>query len=233
MEKLEGGNRRLKKRWNPKEWKPEYEMVVALSCTGLSHSVIGERFGYTPVHIGNIVNCEYGKALRKIILDKLRNDVSLATPDLIKDTQTKALERISAVLNNDTLAANSPFAIFDRSLKWLSETNGIGNDDSDERSSNLGNSRIVNNNQTNIAIGTDALKVLQAGTQKALEVRQTYQEVKPLGIGTGTEAENKAKQQELLKLKAENASPLDVSSQIKQLERQMAAEGLSKVSGQK
>jgi len=221
--------RRLKKRWNPKEWKPEYELVVALSCTGLAHTVIAERFGYTPIHIGNIVNCEYGKALRQIILNKLRNDVTLATPNIIKDTQARALERIREVLDNDALALNSPLAIFDRSLKWLSTTGAVESDDGKHENDRAGNpARVTVNNQTNIALGTDAIRALQGGAAKAMEVLQAHKEVEPRGIGTGTEAETKEKQNKILKHQTENTTPpADVSSEIKRLERQMAAEGLS------
>ncbi len=231
MEKLNDGKpRRLKKRWNPKEWKPEYEAIVALSCTGLAHTIIAERYGYTPIHIGNIVNCEYGKALRAIILAKLRSDVSLATPDLIKDTQAKAVERIHAVLNNDILAENNPLAIFDRSLKYMHWSGQLGNGNPSDNDRNTNGTRVTVNNQTNVAIGTDALKILQQGAQKSLEVLQTHQTVEPRGIGTGTEAEAIAKKNDLLKLQAANVSqPLDISSQIKDLERQAAAEGLTKL----
>lgn len=112
---------RIKKRWNPKEWRPEYEAIVALSCTGTSHKLLAERYGYTPVHISNIVNSDVGKELSNIILQNLRKLSTESLPQKIEGMQQVAVKRMEEYLSNDIVAQTDPQRMFDRALKFASE----------------------------------------------------------------------------------------------------------------
>lgn len=106
-------------RWQPKTWKPEYERIVGLSCSGMSNKMIASETGYTPEHVSNILNLDYAEELRSAILAKMR-DVNLKTiPDKLENVTNKAIERVQAVIEDDELFYNNPFQVVDRSLRLL------------------------------------------------------------------------------------------------------------------
>lgn len=138
---------RITKRWVPKEWKPEYEAMVALSCTGLSNEEVGRRFGYGKQQVSNIINTPMGKKLKEIILNRLRATNEESFTQRISTLQDRALRNIEDVLTNDEYLASKPLAIFDRSQKFLASTSakGIKQEVPDGGSSN-------GNNTTNIGV---------------------------------------------------------------------------------
>lgn len=122
---------RITKKWVPKEWRPEYEAITALSCTGLSNEALGKRFGYGKQQISNILNTPQAKKLREIIVERLRNSNNNTITDRVANIRDVAFKRVEAVLADDKQFAKTPLAIFDRSLAVLkstgvAKTDGIG-----------------------------------------------------------------------------------------------------------
>lgn len=117
---------RITKRWEPKEWRTEYEAMVALSCTGLSNEEVGKRFGYGKQQVSNILNTAMGKKLKVIILDRLRKSNEETFAERISHLQNRALANIENVLNNEDYLERQPLAIFDRSQKFLTSTTAKG-----------------------------------------------------------------------------------------------------------
>lgn len=154
------------KRWVPKEWRPEYEAITALSCTGLSNEEVGRRFGYGKQQISNILNTPQAKALREIIVNRLREKNTETLSQRMDNLNIAALERIEAVITSDTIFERSPLAIFDRSMKVLEKTGAVKGD-----SSNTGNT--INGNVIGKAMimTTEAANILSEGLRKANEVK--------------------------------------------------------------
>jgi len=170
--KIVGATRgaRIKKRWNPKEWRPEYEAIVGLSCTGLSYDEIGKRFGYTPVHIGNIVNSDMGKALQRIILDRLRRSNTETLAERIDALKTKAMSRVESYINNDDYADKSPLAMFDRSMKFLSGAGTLG---AERQAANGAPIQFINNKT--LIVATDTSKALSEGLASLERISKLHQ----------------------------------------------------------
>lgn len=116
---------KILKKWVPKEWRPEYEAIVALSCTGLSNEEVGKRFGFGPQHVSNILNTPQGKKLKELIQQNLRTHNVETYAERIETLKMQALKRIEDVITDDEKAESSPLAIFDRSLALLKTTGAL------------------------------------------------------------------------------------------------------------
>ena len=119
--KLVGPKRGAKahKKWVPIQWKPEYEAIVALSCTGLSNEEVGKRFGYGKQQISNICNTPQAKKLKEIINERLRLANTSTLAERMENMSEKAMKHIEFVLDRPTEDFKNPLAIFDRSLAFL------------------------------------------------------------------------------------------------------------------
>lgn len=158
-------------KWKPKRWRPEYEVIVSLSNTGMSHQAVADRFfelsgtRYTVQHISNIVNTPEAKAFSEQCIAKIRGDFQETVSDRIAKAQQRALDRIENVLNNDDIFEASPFAVVDRSLRLLQlskhSTGGEGG-------------QIANTINNNFLLTADAAKIIREGTDKADEVARLY-----------------------------------------------------------
>lgn len=169
--KLVGPKRgaRITKKWIPKEWRPEYEAITALSCTGLSNEALGLRFGYGKQQISNILNTPQAKKLREIIVQRLRTANNETMVDRIDNLRDVALKRIETILGDDAQAERTPLAIFDKSLAVLKATGS-----SKERG--IGSEYVPGNNVTNniknaMIVGPEAGKLITEGLAKAEEAK--------------------------------------------------------------
>src|SRR5687768_16658061 len=70
-QEIESSNNKIEKvteKWEPQEWRPEYQYVITLSSLGKSAQEIvdwlSEKYeiNYTRQHVYNILNCKLGKA---------------------------------------------------------------------------------------------------------------------------------------------------------------------------
>lgn len=168
--KIIGQNRGAKayRRWVPKEWRPEYEAIVALSCTGLNNKEVGRRFGYTKEHVSNILTTPQAKKLREIINVRLREKNLETFGERYGVLNAKALERVESVMNSDDMFEKSPLAIFDRAVVVLKATGAVKGEGGAGLSVNLPeNSRTMIVTQTMAEGIRDSLK-------KADEVKELH-----------------------------------------------------------
>lgn len=161
---------KLNKRWNPKEWRPEYEAMVALSCTGLPQGVIAKRFGYSEAWLSSILNSEMGRAVKNLIIQKSREGVINSIPEKIREIQGLAADRMLSVMRNEKLFTQSPLGIFDRSALLLKNTGLLGTPEETSKNVHV-QSSVVHN--TLIINSTDAENVRE-GLKKADEVKRLH-----------------------------------------------------------
>lgn len=161
-------------RWNPKEWRPEYELVVQFSLTNPA-SEISRLTGYTIQHVSNILSSDRGKESKALMVLALRKEVSGNVGERIGNLNLTALENVENVLNNEKLKINAPLEIFDRSFKYLQATGELGQLNkkdpvSKEISVNINN---VQNTQNNV-FTTESINALRDELRLANSVRERH-----------------------------------------------------------
>lgn len=117
------------KKWVPKKWESLFDEWVLRSVLGASNVDIAEKYKYTKQHVSAVLNTPQAKLLRRQLHDNLRKSIELRTEERISHLQDKALSRMTAVLDDNDLAASQPFAMFDRSVKILQGTGILKVDD--------------------------------------------------------------------------------------------------------
>ena len=159
------------KRWEPKQWKPIYEAIVALSCTGLSNEEVGKRFGFGKQQVSNILNTPQGKKLREIIANRIREMNLLTLEERLAFMQKNALTNMDKVLADEDgrLLERAPLALFDRSMSFLKATGAMKGEQLPPASNTLvGNAKTVNVLMAPLSQEANAL--LREGISKAKEV---------------------------------------------------------------
>lgn len=154
------------KRWVPKEWRPEYEAIVALSCTGLNNEEVGRRFGYGKQQVSNILNTPQAIKLREIIVIRLREKHTESFGERLSKLNAKALERVEAVIESDDYFEKSPLAIFDRSVTFLKSQGVMKSPESINSGPTIGN--VIGKA---MIMTSEAANILSEGLRKANEVK--------------------------------------------------------------
>lgn len=170
-----GSRRRGMKKWQPKNWKPLYEQMVALDVAGKSNVEIGLLFGYTPQQVSNILTCDKAIEVKFAIIKRIRNRVGTAVGDKLAAIQSKTIERTYNLLHDDELNKNSPIAIIKTGL-LVGKATGQFKDDprsSEFGGSNSGNSTVTNITQNNLnLIGASGIQTLVDALAKSDEARR-------------------------------------------------------------
>jgi len=117
------------KKWVPKKWESLFDEWVLRSVLGASNNDIAEKYHYTKQHVSAVLNTPQAKLLRRQLHDNLRKSIELKTEERIAHLQDKALSRMTAVLDDNDLAAMHPFAMFDRSVAILKGTGVLKSDE--------------------------------------------------------------------------------------------------------
>ena len=156
------------KRWEPKQWLPVYEAIVALSCTGLSNDEVGKRFGYGKQQVSNILNTPQGKKLKELIANRIREMNLLTLEDRMAFMQKNALGNVDKVLADEdgTIMQRAPLALFDRSLAFLKSSGALKGD----IPQSSGNTLVGNAKTVNVVLSPEANQLLRDGLSKAKEV---------------------------------------------------------------
>jgi hypothetical protein len=169
------------KRWEPKQWLPIYEAIVALSCTGLSNEEVGKRFGYGKQQVSNILNTPQGKKLKELIANRIRDMNLLTLEDRMAFMQKNALGNIDKVLADEdgTIIQRAPLALFDRSLAFLKSSGALKGDQPIPPASNplVGNAKTVN--VLMAPLSQEANQLLRDGLSKAKEVEVIHGNILP------------------------------------------------------
>jgi hypothetical protein len=117
---LEGlGGLENRDRWEPKEWRIEYERIVALSSTGISNTEIGQRVGYTKEFVSLVLNLPQAVELKQKILARFHEQVMVDIPTKLSELAVQATKRLETVLMDDELFEKAPFQVVDRGLDVL------------------------------------------------------------------------------------------------------------------
>ena len=156
------------KRWEPKQWLPVYEAIVALSCTGLSNDEVGKRFGYGKQQVSNILNTPQGKKLKELIANRIREMNLLTLEDRMAFMQKNALGNVDKVLADEDgmIMQRAPLALFDRSLAFLKSSGALKGD----IPQSAGNTLVGNAKTVNVVLSPEANQLLRDGLSKAKEV---------------------------------------------------------------
>lgn len=94
------------KKWQPKEWRMEYERVVMMDLTGLMGYEIAEKTGYTPQHVYNILGCDEAIAIQKALIGRVRKE-GVQITDELKEIQELTVKRLKACLKDDEVFRES------------------------------------------------------------------------------------------------------------------------------
>lgn len=113
------GRQAVIKKWVPKEWKPVYEQIVALDCMNVPHGDLAVQFDYTKQMISMICNTPQAKILRRKMLDILAKKNEDFQVKRFEAASSKAMQRINDFMDDDTLYEENPFAVVEKSLKFL------------------------------------------------------------------------------------------------------------------
>lgn len=169
------------KRWEPKQWLPVYEAIVALSCTGLSNEEVGKRFGYGKQQVSNILNTPQGKKLKELIANRIREMNLLTLEDRLAFMQKNALGNIDKVLADEDgkILERAPLALFDRSLAFLKSSGALKGDMPTQPASSpmIGNAKTVN--VLMAPLSQEANSLLREGLAKAQEVENIHANILP------------------------------------------------------
>lgn len=157
-------------KWRPKEWRAEYQRIVAYSVLGKSNIWIADTLGFTKEHVSTILNMPEGRELREQLKIKLAKKIEESVPDVLADISNKAVERVKEILNNDELAKKSPFAVAGLAmdvLKGQGHLRGGGNGAPTPNGP-------VNFNQTNVILAPAQTSSIMDGLRMIKEVRQIH-----------------------------------------------------------
>ena len=117
------------RKWQPKMWQPHYDQIVALSVLGRSNAEIAKHFKIHAVTVSGILNSEKGRELieqfREAQIEQLKASIS----GRLSAITDRAISNMEAVIENDMLLETSPFAVFDRSFKFLQSQGTVKNPD--------------------------------------------------------------------------------------------------------
>jgi hypothetical protein len=160
--------------WRPKRWRPEYEMIVALSSAGLSRQAVADKFfeisgtRYTTQHISNILNTPEGIECQKKAVEAIRGNFTETLTDKIERVSQKAVGMVEKLLDDEEKYENSPFNVIDRALSFMRITSKPAPTTAPT------NNTQVNVNSSTMVMTAEAAKILRDGTDKADEVARLY-----------------------------------------------------------
>lgn len=116
---------KLTKKWDPKEWRPEYDRVVGWSFLGASNVEVARKVGLTKEHVSNILTSDKGKEVMKILMAKQRETTEKTIVERLNDVAEKFTKRLEVFVDDDELYTKSPFAVIDRGLRVLEGTRNL------------------------------------------------------------------------------------------------------------
>lgn len=113
--------------YKPKRWHPEFTLIVMGSISGKDNAELAEEFGYSVVHISNILSTEQASEIREKAREHLNKAFEGNLADRVKGIGQKALEKIERFVEDKTnQEAKSPFAFVDRMMKLATMTSTLG-----------------------------------------------------------------------------------------------------------
>ena len=168
MAEIELKYNQLRKKWEPKEWRPIYEEIVIKSARGDSNKQLAHEYGCTPQHISNIITTPQARDIRNRLIENIRN-TGITQQERRMLIADKALERIEEYFFDDEEQKKRKGAMADRAMKMLQ---GVG-------------TLKAENQNTNVTVIGDELgeKLIKA-LAKADQVKEKF-DVQPRELGSG------------------------------------------------
>lgn len=153
-----------------RNWKPIHTTIVLDYAQGRTIAQLSEKYGLAQSTIGNIVRTKKARDILARIESNILKNGTEAFPEALKKGKILAFQRMTELLQNDTLAEKAPFAFFDRAQKAFES---FAKYETPEVSQP--------NNQTNVQLNIfnnpEQVSALTDGLSKALEVSQRYAEL--------------------------------------------------------
>lgn len=116
--------------YNPVTWKPLYDAIIMeLIMFGSKKKVIAEKYKVTPQTVSNIINCDEGRVKIRAAQERVRETMLRSIPQRMNDIAEKAVDRMQEFINDDTLYEKSPFAVIDRSMRFMQGTKLLADKD--------------------------------------------------------------------------------------------------------
>ncbi len=180
LELIENERGRIGK-WKPKQWRVEYDRVVAMSVAGISNIEIANKVGFTKEYVSLILNLDEAKALYNRLQAKILEDWETQIPNNLNKAARKTTERLLAALEDDQLFAKAPFSVIAAGMKaveGLGHLRGGGN-------GSTGVGEIPGANAPNISIGTINITAGQkSDLMSGLDKLQQIKSLQSLKSGT-------------------------------------------------
>lgn len=117
--------------YNPVTWKPLYDAIILeLVMFGGKKKEIAAKFKVTPQTVSNIINCEEGKVKIRAAQERVRETMLRTIPQRMGDIAEKCVDRMESFIADDTLYEKSPFAVIDRSMRFMQGAKLLASQDS-------------------------------------------------------------------------------------------------------
>lgn len=186
---------RLTKKFEPKTWKPKYDLFVYWHCLGWSNKKIAEEFDFTPQQVCNILTSNQGKLRIKLIEENLREARTAGVSSRVEDMAAKLLRRMEDVVDNDSLFEKAPFAVFDRALaviKGIGYLKGEGMSHPYSGSSTVNHTQINDNRHITNIFSAKALNELREAISFSREASAMHEHLlKPVTDDKSIDSEDK------------------------------------------
>lgn len=115
--------------WVPLKWKPLYDIIISLHCSGYTNKAIAAYVNYSAVQVGNILRSPEAKRMIAENRSNLNKEAAVDRRGRLEAIQDKAIQRIEDAIFDEKLALNAPLRMMDASmslLKGLGMLNGDG-----------------------------------------------------------------------------------------------------------
>jgi predicted transcriptional regulator len=99
------------KKWQPKKWKPLYEVIVSMHVQGYVNKFIADKLQITPQTVSNVINCDMARGVIVQMMKKVQELSAEKSADLVAQSVDLIHKRIHGALNNAVLAKSSPLAV--------------------------------------------------------------------------------------------------------------------------
>lgn len=118
---------RVTEKWEPKKWKPSYDVIVGLWATGKFTQIeIAKFLNLHKVLVCNLLNSKMAEPYIAIAREKIKNTVEKDFKTRLEALQERSLQIVERVINNDALVDSHPLSMFSKAINLLESTNQIG-----------------------------------------------------------------------------------------------------------
>lgn len=161
-----------KEKWEPKEWRPEYQLIVILSTANYTGDqiveIMAEKYNYsvTKQHVSNILNTDRAKEIKAEILGRVIEKTQKTVEENLELMEQLAASRLVEMLQRDDLMKDNPFSVADRSIKILEGRSRL----------KTASDRVPPNNQQNnfFNLPPEVLARINNGLNKAQQVQELH-----------------------------------------------------------